>query len=351
MRPIPRKKHLAGLVTAALVMAGFVAVALAFGPHRVQPDAGSTAVGQPEPASLAFSNGPDLNGDGRPDSVHFTGDTFTVTAGGGGDLLRFEAPGTPDYRVARLGGEYPVLFVATARGEYAAFAYAPGKGTLEAVTWPDGRTRGYGELTADGALSQAVVGSGMRTRIARMQLNQLHLEPVETVWRPLTEARQTPSDALAAAVEAAALGLKDEMAVHFPDQAVAAAFYQKWHGTLPPGRALVALADQVDGGAEHGHLVPVTVWVAGETGVAGLRGAAEFASGPAGVQIMRADLAPVPLKVRSWAEAQAKLKAARPAAPAAGLQRAQVPFYGQFRFVAGDHRYAVGAASGEVEDE
>lgn len=373
MRTNLPQRHLAGLAAAGVVMAGIIAAALTFGPHRSGPDSrtgqdyrvdrGSLAVQDsgtarqsppgravpPEPARLAFGSSPDLNGDSRPDSIRRNGDTLTVTAGQGDDLLRFEAPGLLDYQVARLEGEYPVLFIQTAPGEWAAFTYSPGAGLLQAVTWPDGAMRGYGGLTEDGALSQAVVGSGLRTRVVRMRLSRFQLENVETVWRPISEARRTPADALAAAVEAAALGLKAEMAVHFPDPAQAAAFYAKWHGTLPPGRALVAMADEVDAGAIHGHKVPVTVWVAGETGVAGIRGEAEFASGPGGVQIMQANLEAIPLQVRSWDEAGKRLKAARPGA--GPVQRAQAPFYGTFRFVAGDRRYGVNAATGEVADE
>lgn len=317
------------------------------GPRRATP------APSPEPgtAAPAFATRPDLDGDGAPDRVEASMQGLTVFSGKtGARLLAFPAPIHGEVQVARLGGAYPVLFAPTAPDEYAAFTYDPGTGVMSAVTWPDGRMRGYGELTRDGSLKEAVVAGATRSRVVGLALDKLRLEPVTSVYQPLTESRKTPSAALQAAVEAVVLDLRDELPTHIPDADVADKLYKDWHGKLPAGKVVVAQADEVDAGAEHGHTIPVTVWIAGEREVVGLKGDAAFVSGPTGVQIRQLSLSAIPLKVRTWNDA-AKAIMTRRQGSATQLERAPVPFYGRFRFVAGDQRYAVDAATGAVEDE
>lgn len=163
--------------------------------------------------------------------------------------------------------------------------------------------------------------------------------------------RATPAEALAAAVEAAALGRPEELYVHFVQRSAAGAFYEAWRGQIPPGgTVLVALADQVNAGAENGHAVPVTVWISDPAGpVFGLQGQAQFAPARGGVQIKDAELAALPLQVRTWGEAARRLAAAHPAA--SGAQRSDRPFYGRFRFTTGQAHFAVDALTGRVEVE
>lgn len=294
----------------------------------------------PEANQPAFSSGPDLDADGRPDQIQAEANRLTVTAASGAPLLVYEGRILPGHQVARLGGEYPVLFVRTAEGEYAAFAYSPGAGLLQLAAWPGGQLRGYGELTPEGGLRHTVVGAATRQRVTRLRLNQLRLEAAGVVHEPLSSARPTPAEALAAAVEAVTLGIEREMGLHFPDPDVAKDFYSRWKGRLPAeGAVRVARADEVNAGAEHGHLVPVSVWVTGQDAVAGMQGNAEFVSGPTGVQILRIRLEPVPLKVASWMEA-ARLAGG-------GVKLVDAPFYGVFRF----DGWAVDAVTGKVERE
>lgn len=347
-------RHFAVLATAVLTVGALLALSLTLrllgGPPAAAPEAGRSG----------FDLAPDLNGDERPDHIDLTSTSLTVTSGTGGKLLRYEGTVLPDYRVVPLGGEHPVLFVATAPEEWAAFTFNPGLGLLEMLPWPDGRMRGYGELTPAAGLRQTVAGfgggAGLRTRLMVLTLDQGRLEEVSTAFEPLREARSTPAGALAAAVEAAALGLEEELSVHFPDPEEARSFQASLRGKLPRGGAVrVAREDEVNAGAEHGHRVPVVVWVSGANAVAGFHGEAEFASSPGGVQIRRIALAPIRLKVDSWAKAAQAAGAAGAVAAGAGageaLRRADVPFYGVFRFEAAGRRWGVDAVSGRAEQE
>jgi hypothetical protein len=333
-------RHFAVLAATVLTVGGLLALSLTLrmlaGPPAAAPEAGRSGLGA----------GPDLDGDERPDHIDLTPTRLTVTSGAGGELLLYEGLVLPGYQVVQLGGEYPVLFVSTARDEWAAFTYKPGHGLLEPVPWPDGKLRGYGELTPAGGLRQA----GVRSRLMLLTLDEHRLQEVSTALEPLRAPRPTPAEALAAAVEAAALGLEEELSVHFPDPEEARAFGTSLRGKLPrAGAVRVAHADEVNAGAEHGHRVPVTVWVSGENAVAGFRGEAEFASAPGGVQIRRIALAPVKLKVGSWTEATRR--AASGAGAGDPLRRADAPFYGVFRFEAGGHRWSVDAVTGRAERE
>ncbi|MDF2630196.1 MAG: hypothetical protein K0R39_4027 [Symbiobacteriaceae bacterium] len=339
-------RHFALLAAAVLTVGGLLALSLTFRLLAGPPAAA------PEPGRAGAQAGPDLDGDDRPDHIDLTSTGLTVTSGTGAKLLIYDGTLLPGHRVTQLGGAYPVLFVPTGREEWAAFTYNPGHGLLEMVTWPDGGLRGYGELTPAGGLRHPVVGagSGARTRLMRLTLDHLRLDEVSTAFEPLREARSTPAEALAAAFEAATLGLDDELGVHFPDPEVARAFAASLRGKLPRGGAVrVAQADEVNAGAEHGHLVPVTVWVSGAEAVAGFTGEAEFASGPGGVQIRRIALEPVALKVTSWAEAVRRAQAAAGTGPLP--RRADAPFYGVFRFEAGGKRWGVDAVTGQAERE
>ncbi|HYF77278.1 MAG TPA: hypothetical protein VD973_09110 [Symbiobacteriaceae bacterium] len=342
-------RHFAVLAATVLTVGGLLALSL-----TLRMLAGPPAAA-PEGERSGFGAAPDLDGDDRPDHIDLTSTGLTVTSGAGGKLLDFDGTLLPGHRVAQLGGEYPVLFVPTAPDEWAAFSYSPGHGLLEMLPWPDGRMRGYGELTPAGGLRQAVVGfggggAGLRSRLVLLTLEQHRLEAVSAAFEPLREPRPTPAEALAAAVEAAALGLEAELSVHFPDPEEARSFNASLRGKLPRGGAVrVAQADEVDAGAEHGHRVPVTVWVSGENAVAGLQGEAEFASAPGGVQIRRIALEPVTLKVGSWTEATRRATAA--AGTGTEVRRAEVPFYGVFRFEAGGGRWSVDAVTGEAERE
>lgn len=335
-----RRKPRQFAVLAAVVMTAGCLLALSiFVRSWLQEPATSPEAHQP-----AFGAGPDFDNDGRPDRVAVSTDGVTVTSAAGGQLLVYKGTVLPGHQVLRLGGEYPVLFVQTARGEYAGFAYDPGKGLLQVLTWPGGGQRGYGELTASGALRQPVVGASVRTREVALALDKLRLTEAGVVWSPYSAPRATPADALAAAVESVVLGLEQELKVHFPDADVARSFWMQWNGKLPAGGVVrVAQADDVNAGAEHGHLVPVTVWVSGKAAVAGLKGQAEFASAPGGVVIRRLSLTNVPLKVTSWSQAATLA--------GAGAKPSDSPFYGVFRFVAAQKRWAVDAVTGRVENE
>lgn len=355
MRPLSPRKQMAGLLSAGVVMAGVAAAALLFGPKpgapaEPAPDLPkSAAVNEQEPASVAFSSGPDLNGDGRPDTLSVTGAGVRAIASGGGTLLDFGVPVLPETWLAiQLESTYPVLFVQTAQDEHAAFAFAPGEGVLKLLAWPDGGLRGYGELSADGSLKPPAGDGGHRPAI-HLRLDQDHLAYASAAFTPLRAVRPRPSQVLAAAVEAAATRLGEELQLHVSDPALADAFLKQWAGELPPGTARVANADDVDAGAENGHRVPVTVWVSDGMKVAGLEGEASFETAPAGYRIQSLRMAAIPLKVSTRAEALRRLKAARP-----GLRDAvpaNLPFYGTYRFQAGGRQYAVNAATGEVEDE
>ncbi|HWI53712.1 MAG TPA: hypothetical protein VNT01_16365 [Symbiobacteriaceae bacterium] len=333
MRRNPR--HFAALAATVLTIGSLLALSIFLRTYLREP------VPRPEAHQPAFGSGPDLDGDGRTDLIAVAASGVTVTAATGGKLLDYAGPVLSGYQVSRLGGEYPVLFVRLAEAQYVGFAFDPGKGIMQMVTWPGGQLHGFGELTAGGELRRSVVGGAtLRQQVVHLSLDKLRLEESGSRYEPLASPLPTPAEALTAAVEAAVLGLESELSVHFPDRAVARAFYDRWHGKLPAGGAVrVAQADDVNAGAMHGHRVPVTVWVSGKEAVAGLQGEAEFVSGPGGVQILRIELDALPLKVGSWAEA------ARLAGAGAGAKPVAAPFYGLFRF----EGWTVDARTGKVE--
>lgn len=336
-------RNRAGKLAALLTAAGILAFGAAFGLQHEAPQQAD------EPASLAFrSDGPDVDGDHRPDYVRADGVGVDVIAATGIRLLAFETPVLQGYQLMHLGGEYPALFVQTAPLEWAAFTYDPGIGMMRMIAWPDGRQRGYGHLTPDGALEQTVVGSGgARPLLSQYRLEGAHLQVAATAYQPLLKQRATPSEALAAAVEAVAYGLKDEVKVHFADPAQAEAFYSHLKRAVPAGAVLVAQADEVNAGAEHGHRVPVKVWVSTHATVVGLEGEAEFTVAGGGARIRSVALRPVKLAVNSWAQAVALVKGRG----GADAQPSGAPFYGLFRLEAAGRSFAVDARTGEVETE
>lgn len=303
-----------------------------------------------QPATVAFrTGGPDVDGDGRPDYVRADGAGVDVVAATGTRLLAYGTPVLRGYQLIPLGGEYPMLFVQTAVGEWAGFTYDPGAGLMRLVTWPDGRQRGYGSLTPEGALVQAVAGggSGARSMVSQFRLEGLHLQAAGTAYQPVLAVRSTPSEALSAAVEAVGYGLREELRVHFAEPEQAESFYRRLRAVVPSGAVLMAQADEVNAGAQHGHRVPVTIWVSTHETVVGLQGEAQFAVTGEGARIQYAGLGPVPLKVDSWEKAAALVKAhSGTAAHPTGA-----PFYGIFRLEAGGKQFAVEARTGEVESE
>jgi hypothetical protein len=339
-----RKKQWIEATGIILVAVFSVMMALAFSPPR-QPKAAAMPE-DPGPASVAFQQNPDLDGDGRADTIQTGEDGIKVTSGAGRTLLWTQTAALGKIQVATLGGSYPVLFAKTASGEYAAFTFDPAQQSLQLMRWPDGRMRGVGELTSEGALRQAVVSSTTaRQRVLFLQAAQGRLMALRTTYEPLTTGRRTPAEALATAVEAVGLGLKSEMGLYFATDALGSAFFNTWHEKLPPGSVQVAQADQMNAGGESGHTVPFTVWVAGTTTMAALKGEARFRNQAGRVQIEEIKAAGVPLKVTSW-EAAARLLPQE-----TGLRKIEAPFYGQYRFEAGTRRFVVDAISGKVEPE
>lgn len=164
--------------------------------------------------------------------------------------------------------------------------------------------------------------------------------------RPEGQATR-PSEALARAVERVARGALPEP--YFANQAAAAGFLDRWQGQLIDGRVRVAMADQFDAGAEHGHRVPVTVWIDSDSQVMGLTGEAVFEPGPGGLKLRDLRLEPVKLAVSGWAEAARRVQEAHPLD--GQPTRTDAPFYGQFRFNQAGRRYAVDARTGEVVQE
>jgi hypothetical protein len=342
-----RRKEVAGVLAAVTVMAAVLATALVYGPGaRPAPAPPAAAVpGSEEDASVAFQSGPDLDGDGKPDAVHHGSEGLQVVGGNHTHLLDFPTP-VVAYTVVRLGGEYPVLFAKTAEDKYAAFAFAPGRGLLQILTWPDGQLRGHGELTPEGEIVRTVTAGGApRQERVKLQLRQLALETAPAVPASAAAPTQGPSAALAAAVEAVAAG---RAPINFATPDGAEQFRRQWQGALPAdGHALVAQADDVDAGAENGHTVPVVIWVAGDQGVTGLKGTAAFAPGSGGAwQIRQADLQPLTLTVRTWKDAAQHLRTG-----VTGVKPAPAPFYGGFRFDTDQGRFVVDAISGRVEGE
>jgi hypothetical protein len=168
---------------------------------------------------------------------------------------------------------------------------------------------------------------------------------------------QRPSATLAAAVEATVRGRPQEMRLFYAAAAPGDRFYQLWAGRLPAGNVTVAQADEVDAGAEHGHLVPVTLWVDNRREVAGLQGEARWIRGESGYRIDSLRLARMPLQVSSWADAARRVSAVltKPGMPVLQPDEAprpvSAPFHGRFEFLSAQGRYAVDAQTGEVVSE
>lgn len=160
----------------------------------------------------------------------------------------------------------------------------------------------------------------------------------------LTPTATRPSEAVARAVERAARGAAP--LPYFADRREAARFLGQWQGRLVEGRALVAVADEFDAGAENGHAVPVTLWLDSGSGVMGLSGEAAFEPTPGGLKLRQLELQPVRLTLSSWEDAARQLRSAHPTGTEPG--RAAAPFYGLFRFTLDGRRFAVDARTGEV---
>lgn len=207
-------------------------------------------------------------------------------------------------------------------------------------------------LAGAGVLAATLYLAGLPARTDQASppfpVSQSQLLPGGTLARPgipdLPAVATRPSEALARAVERAARGALPEP--YFQDRAAAARFLDRWQGRLIDGRVRVAKADQFDAGAEHGHRVPVTLWIDNDSRVMGLTGEALFDSTPAGLKLLDLRLDPVKLRVPTWAEAARRVEKA--AAAGRRPDRAESPFYGDFRFTLGDRRYAVSAQTGEV---
>lgn len=153
-----------------------------------------------------------------------------------------------------------------------------------------------------------------------------------------------PSEVVARAVERAARGALPEP--YFADRPEAARFLSRWQGRLVEGRALVAQADQFDVGAEHGHRVPITLWLDSGSRVMGLSGEAAFEPGPEGLRLQTLQLEQIPLALNTWAEAAWRVRQAHPAQ--GEPVGATAPFHGLFRFRLGSDGYAVDARTGEM---
>lgn len=205
---------------------------------------------------------------------------------------------------------------------------------------------GVGVLTA--TLYLMGLRAGTEGSIPTRPVSRGQLLPGQALARPgipdMPAGDTRPSEALARAVERAARGALPEP--YFLDRAAAARFLDRWQGRLIEGRVRVAMTDQFDAGAENGHRVPVTLWIDDDSRVMGLTGEALFDSTPPGLMLLDVKLEPVKLAVSTWADAagrvgQASLTRRQP-------ERADSPFYGEFRFTLGDRRYAINAQTGEV---
>jgi hypothetical protein len=289
----------------------------------------------------------DLDGDGHPDQLIQTSNSLLVRTQKGETILQWDALPIRPVTAAQLGGNFPVLFAETGPDDYTAFSYRPGLGNMQVVAWPDGQMSGHGRLRPDGTLLESATRAGERDRILTLTLDQAQLRVARVEQVPLTATQPTPSAELATAVEAAMFGLTAEMPIHFPDPAVGRAFYDAWHGKLPLGRVRTAQADEVDAGAEHGHLVPAAVWVAGADQVAGISGHVSFVAGPNGIQIRHIEMDPIRLAVKTWHDATRRVTERYPNAHP--LQPSPAPFYGVFRFVSGTTLYTVDGETGLVE--
>jgi hypothetical protein len=289
----------------------------------------------------------DLDGDGQVDQLIQSSNSLLVRTQKGETILRWDALPIRSVTAAHLGGNFPVLFAETGPDDYTAFSYRPGLGNMQVVAWPDGQMHGRGRLRPDGTLLEGATRAGERDRILTLTLDQAQLRVARVEQVPLTATQRTPSAELAAAVEAAMFGLATEMEVHFADAAVGRAFYDAWHGKLPLGRVRTAQADEVDAGAENGHLVPAAVWVAGDDQVASISGHVSFVAGPKGIQIRHIEMDPIRLAVPTWQVATQRVMGRYPNAPP--LQPSPAPFLGVFRFVSGTTLYTVDGVTGLVE--
>lgn len=239
----------------------------------------------PRPAPATPGQAADLDGDGRPDLVQLDAQGLRVISSTGERLLAFEAAVTGPVQIVPLGGPHPVLFAQTGPGEYAAFAFHPARGLLQAIPWPGGRMREHGAITAEGVWHEAPIRPSSRPYVSQLRLEKSRLVSLKREPVLFTEPRPTPAEALAAAVEAAALGLKAEIPLHFSTAGTGQLFYTQWNGKVPPGTVQVVEPDDVNAGAENGHLIPVTIWVTGEKQVVVLSGEARFSPAPRGYQI------------------------------------------------------------------
>jgi len=195
------------------------------------------------------------------------------------------------------------------------------------------------------AVSAAALVAGLIWAVTGLSgASQCDRRPIGNEQRAMVGSRATPSGTLAAVIANLTSDRADRIRDLFAAPASADAFVQQWQGQLPRGEVRVSLADQVDAGAEAGHVVPVEVWVAGPQDVAGLRGEARFVAMPGGPRIQDLKLAHIALKVTTWSAAAAQL-------PGTDARPASSPFYGRFRFAAGTRRFAVDARTGTTEEE
>jgi len=134
---------------------------------------------------------------------------------------------------------------------------------------------------------------------------------------------------------------------YFVDEPTAIHFLERWQGRLPEGKVLVAMADEVDAGAESGHPIPVRLYLDTGRRVVCLTGEVRFAKGRPGNRIEQLSLKPERLRIDSWEAASGQLRATHGVTAGA----ASAPFYGRFRFTVGGRRFAVDAATGEVTEE
>lgn len=157
------------------------------------------------------------------------------------------------------------------------------------------------------------------------------------------EAASRPSQVLARAISELAVGDRDRFRTRFSRPDEAERILADLTGLkLPAGPVNVAMADDLDAGAENGHRVPVTIWIDGAETTAGLRGEVSFQSEAGHFKLARLRLSPLPLAVRTWSEAARQI--GRP-----GLVRSGAPFYGRYRFVGGPERWSVDALTGDVD--
>lgn len=156
-----------------------------------------------------------------------------------------------------------------------------------------------------------------------------------------------PSETLVRALERTARGLIP--VPYFVDSNAADRFLAHWEDQLVEGKAQVESADDLDAGAIHGHVVPVTLWLDGGSRVMGLTGTVGFEPTGNGPRIRQLDLRTLPLAIPTWERATRRLRqAGHREGP---VFRGVAPFFGRFHFSLGGQRYAVDARTGEVTTE